>query len=126
MSLSNILTRLKLLIEHEPATVFFGLSAALIPVLTQVLHWSTAQTAGAAAILTALSAIAAGFKARPVPVSTIIGGAVAIAEALAVFHVKIAPADLAMFTSSASALLAALLRANLTPVAFLRGGRPGG
>ena len=118
---SHLLAHARALLAREPAALAFGLSAALIPVLTLLLHWDSAQTAAASAILTALSTIVAAVKARPVSVPTFISGAVAIAEALAAFHVKIPAADLAMFTSAASAILAAILRANLTPVASLRG-----
>jgi len=119
--LSHLLAHARALLAREPAALAFGLSAALIPVLTLLLHWDSAQTAAASAILTALSTVIAAVKARPASVATLIGGATAIAEALAAFHVKIPAADLAMFTSAASAILAAILRANLTPVASLRG-----
>ena len=119
--LSHLYAHLKALLAREPAAVAFGLSAALIPVLTLLLHWDSAQTAAASAILAALSTTIAAVKARPVSVPTFISGAVAIAEALAAFHVKIPAADLAMLTSVTSAVLGALLRASLTPVASLRG-----
>ena len=121
---SHLLAHARALLAREPAALAFGLSAALIPVLTLLLHWDSAQTAAASAILAALSTIIAAVKARPVSVPTFISGAVAIAEALAVFHVKIPAADLAMFTSAVSAILGALLRASLTPVASLRPGPP--
>ena len=119
--MSKILAWFRSLPSGEPAVLAYGLAGALIPVLTQLLHWDTAQTAAAGAILTALSSIVAAIKARPVAPTLLIGGAVAVVQALAAFKVNVPPADLSMWSGFATALIGLIMRSHLTPVASQQG-----
>jgi Na+(H+)/acetate symporter ActP len=122
--MSKILAWFASLPASEPAALSYGLAAALVPVLTLTLHWDTRQTAAAAAILTALASAVAALKARPVAPTALIGGAVAIVEALAAFHVNVPAADLSVYSGFATAVLGLILRAHLTPVTNQPGAIP--
>jgi hypothetical protein len=124
--MSKILAWFKALPSGEPAILAYGLAGALIPVLTQLLHWDTKETAAAGATLTALASIVAAARARPVAPTVLIGGAVAVVQALAAFKVNVPPADLSMWSGFATALIGLIMRSHLTPVASMQNGVPAG
>ena len=107
-------------LEHEPATAGYSLAAALVPVLVAAFHWDARQAAAAAAIGTALASALAAVHARPVSVPVLVGGATAVMEALAAWHVVIPAATMTMVTSALTAVLALLMRGQLTTRATIR------
>ena len=118
--MNNPFARLGALFNREPAALMYGLSAALIPILTSWLHWDTRQSAAGAAIMVALSSMVSAFQARPVSTPILIGGATAITTALAAWHLKIPAADMAYVSSLITVLVGSHMRTNLTPVVTLR------
>jgi hypothetical protein len=121
--MSNLITRLRLLLSTEPAALLYAISAGLTPLVAMILHWSKTQTAAEATIVAALAAIITAFHARPVAIPALLGAAATIATASAAFGLKLSPDQIAAGSSALSLVLALLFRQNLTPVAFLRGGR---
>lgn len=115
--MSSILARLRTILRAEPALVAWALNGGIAVVIGFLTPLTVAQSAAITTITTALAALYAAVRARPVAVSAIMGAMVTIATAAAAFGLHVAPNVMAMAVAVGSAVLGLVFRANLTPVA---------
>lgn len=122
--MSSLISRLRKLWAYEPAALSWCVNGGVALICAYAFGLSGTQEAAVTTIVTALAAIATAVQARPVVIPAIVGALTTALTAAAAFGLHVSPDVLAAGSSIVSAVLALLLRQNVTPVATIRAQRP--
>jgi hypothetical protein len=112
--LLNYLTDLE---RYEPVIVAWALNGGLAVLLGNLVHISSTQEAAVTTIFTAAVAIYSAIRTRPFEVSLFTGAVTTIGVAAAAFGLHLPAHDVGIGAAVLSALVALLLRTNVTPAA---------
>jgi hypothetical protein len=110
---------LKNLWHYEPVVLAWALNGGLAAFLAFVVHLSSTQEASVTTILTAIVAIYTAVKTRPVAVTVITGAVATVAVAAGAFGLHLQANTIGAVTVILGAVLALVLRQNVTPAAAL-------
>jgi hypothetical protein len=117
--MSSLFARLRALLALEPAAISWALNGGVALLCAYGLGLDKTGEAAVATGVTALAAIYTAIRARPVAVSTILGGLTTLVTAAAAFGFHPTANVIAIGTSIASIILSLIFRVNLTPKAAL-------
>lgn len=118
--MSKILTYLREMLAYEPAVAAWAADGGVAALAGFVFHVSSTQEAAITTICTALAALYTAVRARPVAVPALTGAVATIATAAAAFGLHLPAGVISTGVTVLSAVLALILRQNLTPAVALK------
>lgn len=112
-------SRLKALLQYEPAVISWAINGGLAAVLAFLAHLSPTEIAAVTTITTAAAAVVTALRTRPISVSVITGAVATIATAVSAFGLNLPTPVVGVVVTVLSTVLGLLFRQNLTPTARL-------
>jgi len=116
----KIIAQLRHFLATEPAVTAWALSGGLALLVAYAFHWDHTRQAAAATAVTAAAAAYSALRARPAHIQAVMGALVTVVTAAGTFGFHPSPRAEALILAAASAALAWLYRANLTPAATVK------